>query len=319
MISIRKYYKSIVLLILLIILFVSGSSKWQGLYYFPSGKLIKNLDKNQTLEKRIENVRYIGIRGNLIDDAIYETGAWEPQVLAFLRDALQRTNKNQGIFLDIGANTGEYSLYMAQYAKTVYAIEPYPPVLKRFNEMISLNGFENIKIYPVGFSNREGSFPYYAPFDNNLGGGGFDPTFTKGSVKLIELPLVIGDNYLESHGVNQIDIIKIDIEGYERYALLGLNNTLKKYRPIVAMELNATEGGFKTKAQLNETFPQDYNFFYMDRRGTGLYEHINLGTYLYSWGPGFEYQLEKFDFSFDKQANLAAIPNEKLALIMADQ
>jgi len=318
MISIGKHYKSIVLLILLIILFVLALSNWQKLYNFPSGKLIKNSDKNQTFEKRIENIRYIGIRGNLIDDVIYAIGAWEPQVLAFLRDSLQRTNKDQGIFLDIGANTGEYSLYMTQYAKTVYAIEPYPPVLKRFNEMISLNIFENIKIYPVGFSNREGSLPYYTPPDNNLGGGGFDPIFTKGyGRKSIELPLVIGDNYLDSHGVNQIDIIKIDIEGYERYALLGLNNTLKKNRPIVAMELNATEGGFKTKAQLFDTFPQNYSFYIIN----GESWVINLGPYQYIWGSGFEYHLMKFDFSFDKQVsvNLAAIPNEKLALIMADQ
>jgi FkbM family methyltransferase len=286
--------------------------------------LTKNLIKNQTFEKRIENVRYIGMSGNLIDDVIYEIGAWEPSILFFLRDTLQRTNKDQGIFLDIGANTGQHSLYMAQYAKTVYAIEPYPPVLKRFNEMISLNGFENIKVYPVGFSNREDSLPYYKPSDDNLGHGGFDPTFTKGAGKSIELPLVIGDNYLESHGINQIDLIKIDIEGYERYALLGLNNTLKKNRPIVVMELNATEGGFKTKAQLIGTFPENYNFFYiegnyMNENKNESYWFINIGPYRYSWGPGFKYQLEPFDFSFNKQANLAAIPNEKLELIMAEE
>ena len=52
---------------------------------------------------------------------------------------------------------------------------------------------------------------------------------------------MLGDNYLESHGINQIDLIKIDIEGYERYALLGLNNTLKKNRPVVAMVLAPIE------------------------------------------------------------------------------
>jgi len=318
MISIRKHCKPIALLSILIILLLLALSNWQKLYYFPTGKLTKNLVKNQAFETRIENVRYMGISGNLIDDVIYEIGAWEPGVLFFLRDTLKKTNKDQGIFLDIGANTGQHSLYMAQYAKTVYSIEPYLPVLKRFNEMINLNGFENIKVYPIGFSNREGSLPYYVPPDNNLGGGGFDPTFTKGSGNLIELPLVVGDNYLESHGINQIDLIKIDIEGFERYALLGLNNTLKKNRPIVVMELNATEGGFKTKAQLFDTFPKNYGFFYIDEGGIENWT-INLGAYRYSWGPGFKYHLIKFDFSFAKQINLAAIPNEKLALIMAEQ
>lgn len=300
---------------MLIILFVLGASNWEKLYYFPSGNLSKKIDKSATFEKNIENIRYIGKADSLIDYAIYEVGAWEPEILSFMRDSLKMTTKDHGVFLDIGAHTGQHSLYMAQYAKTVHAIEPYPLVLKRFHEMVSLNGFKNIKIYPVGFSNKDGSFTYYAPPDDSLGAGSFDQKFYNRNIKSMELPLVIGDNYLGSRGVNQIDLIKIDIEGYERFALLGLNNMLKKNRPIIVMELNASEGGFKSKPQLLETFPQDYSFFYLRKH----HWEINLGTYKYIWGPIFKYDLQKYDYSFRKQANLAAIPNEKLALIMADK
>ena len=91
-----------------------------------------------------------------MDIFIYEMGAWEPEILSFMRDSLRIINKNNGVFLDIVANTGQHSLYMAQYANTVHAIEPYPVALDRMREAINSNNFKNANSYNKCNTSEEG-------------------------------------------------------------------------------------------------------------------------------------------------------------------
>ena len=314
----KKLIEIFLLILSLILLGYLVDHNQQHLYYFFKGKLVKKLNPQTPYEIQIEKIKYNGIFGtSLHDDIIYQTGNWEPEVLGFLRDASQKSTKNQSIFLDIGANTGWHSLYMAQYAKTVFAVEPYPPVIDRLNNNIRINKISNIQVHAVGFSNQVGTFPFYTRDAAVLASGSFDSHFfNHHNTPPMILPLVVGDEYLKARGIEQIDLIKLDIEGYERYALLGLKQILKTNRPVVAMELNATEGGFSTKEQLIDTLPGNYQFFRI--KSPPDIRTRNLGTHFYVYGPRIltlnEYYLENFDFDFNKQDNIAAIPFEKLPL-----
>lgn len=274
-----------------------------------TGKLIHLTEGSRPFEADIEGVRYLGETGSVVDDLIFHFGAYEADVLHFLRDSLAETSGSDGVFLDIGANTGQHSLYMARFARQVHAVEPYPPVLERFRAMIELNGFENITIHPVGYSNAAGNFPFFAPPDHNIGLGTFAEELSGENHKIGDLPLVVGDDHLAEAGVGRIDMIKIDIEGYERYALLGLAETLARDRPIVVLELNASEGGFRSKEQLLETFSVDYEFWAFRAAHFGA----RFGSWRYVFGPGVHgrYTLNPFEFDFSEQINMAAIPVEK--------
>lgn len=222
--------------------------------YLAYGKFSKLADDGFEYTTSLEGVQLIGKTGNYIDNYIYHTGAWELFELHALRDFIQIKADSKGIFLDIGANIGVHSLYMAQYSSKVISIEPYPPVLDRFRKSVKLNGIDNILICPVGFSNEEGYLPFYAPPEENTGLGSFDPDISTRTNFSGYLPLVIGDRYLADQGINHIDLIKVDIEGYERFALLGLSNTLHSNRPIVVFELNPTDGGFQKKTKYWKPF-----------------------------------------------------------------
>lgn len=273
------------------------------------GKLIRLTEGAHQFEADIEGVRYIGETGSDIDNMIYHFGAFEPDVLHFLRDSLLEIFGDDGVFLDIGANTGQHSLYMSRFAGEVHAVEPYPPVLKRFHEMIVLNRFENIRVHPVGFSDVAGSFPFFAPPDNNLGLGTFSEEMSVQNHKAGDLPLVVGDVYLAEAGIERIDLIKLDIEGFERHALIGLENTLARDRPIVVLELNSSEGAFQSREQLLSVFPPGYEFW----KFRPAYYGISLGNWRYVFGPGVHgrYGLNRFDFDFNEQINMAATPVEK--------
>ena len=50
--------------------------------------------------------------------------------------------------------------------------------------------------------------------------------------------MVTIDDTVESLGLDRVDVIKIDIEGYEEHAVLGAARTLERDRPTVFIELN---------------------------------------------------------------------------------
>lgn len=89
------------------------------------------------------------------------------------------------------------------------------------------------------------------------------------------MPLVIGDEWVREKKIPKVDIIKCDIEGYEKTALLGLKHTLEINRPIVVMELNlGLEDSYQSIDDFYATFPSDYEFllFCVNDPYTGHYE-----------------------------------------------
>ena len=73
-------------------------------------------------------MKYQGNSENVIDSHILHFGAYEKDILYFMRDAMLITGRTDSIFVDIGANTGQHSLFMSNYADVVHAFEPYQPV-----------------------------------------------------------------------------------------------------------------------------------------------------------------------------------------------
>jgi len=107
------------------------------------------LDKPISFLVDFYGYQYRGRSDNYIDAHILYCGAFEKPQLYFMRDVMQKKGAG-GIFVDVGANTGQHSLFMSQYSKEVHAFEPYPPVLARFRDMVSLNRIQNIHVHPVG-------------------------------------------------------------------------------------------------------------------------------------------------------------------------
>jgi FkbM family methyltransferase len=284
-----------------------------GATYLLDGRLMPLIGDNEDFEIEANGFWYGGSIKNVVDRHVYYYGMWEGQVLHFLRDISMA--KADSVFLDIGANTGQHSVFMAKYAKTVHAIEPYPPVLNTLNTLVTRNNADNVIVHAVGYSNEEGTLPFFAPPDENLGTGSFDPNFSSYNRKIGDLPLVIGDEHLASIGAKRIDLIKVDIEGYERYALQGLRETLVANRPVVVMEINPTDGGFNSSAQLDTTFPSDYEYYYL-RQGVCPINSMSFDYfgYRYTYGPIVrgDYRLEPFDFVFGRQSNVVAIPLDKV-------
>jgi FkbM family methyltransferase len=209
--------------------------------------------------------RYEGNVDNLIDIQIRLYGAYERPVLFAMRDVLaERRPDGDGVAVDVGANVGTHTLFLANHAETVHAFEPWPTVLKRLVATIEGNELKNVVVHPVGLAAEQGSLPFHVPPGFNLGWGSFSDTYAGQNYEsdVIQLPLVRGDDYLIDKQVERIDVVKIDIEGYERPALEGMSKVLERDRPAVFFELNVlNDEGFHDEAQMRATFPEGYVFF----------------------------------------------------------
>jgi FkbM family methyltransferase len=225
----------------------------------------------------IDGFRYEGRLDNAIDNDIFYYGAYEKPILYLLRDVMSSLYSNQGTFVDIGANTGQHSLFMSRYAKAVHSFEPWEPVLKRFRRMVENNGIHNITIHPFGLGDRNLKKPFYRPSPKNLGTGSFIEEFNADNSFEGDLEIRIGDDAMATARIDAVAVIKMDIEGYEKPALKGLQRTLKKNRPVVVFELSTNPRNpvrVKNQEELIALFPENYDFLVIDERSdryTGTY------------------------------------------------
>jgi len=251
----------------------------------------------------LDGARYEGNTGNFVDSHIFFYGAFEKPILFFLRDTMKSAYSNQGIFMDVGANTGQHSLFMSKHAKEIHAFEPWEPVIRRFQRMVEFNHFRNIIIHPFGLGDENSKKPFYRPPDENLGTGSFVDGFKKNNSLQGELEIQIGDDALEKAGVTSVALIKMDIEGYEKPALKGLRRTLLRDRPVVEFELSVdprSPVSIKSSAELMELFPEKYEFLVFSEKN-------NPATGAYFLEPTTE--LVRFDKT--QQYDMVAYPIEK--------
>jgi len=116
------------------------------------------------------------------------------------------------VFIDIGANSGFYSLIASKIIDNrgkILAFEPNPVMIERLRMNISINGKDDIiEVMPFGLADRETEFEL-ALEPRNLGGSTITATNREHKVKIKCVPLfdAIKDK------VSRIDFLKIDIEG----------------------------------------------------------------------------------------------------------
>lgn len=143
--------------------------------------------------------------------------------------------------IDIGANIGITGVLLAQLAPEgrVAAIEPVPTTYRLLETNVADSGHKNIQTHNFALGKDDGEIVMQGNPDNLS--GAFvsdihsidDHHHFKEVVKLHALDSVFG-----TLGLDRLDLIKIDVEGYELDVLEGGASVLAKYRPIVTLEMN---------------------------------------------------------------------------------
>lgn len=171
-----------------------------------------------------------------IDHAIALEGIWEgPQLDHLARvSRLRRTD----YFLDIGANSGFYSIMFAtkNLADTIIAFEPDPGNFGHLAANLFLNGLSNrIKALPVALGDREGDVLLYEGAKWNRG----ESTIAEPDQTPKEITHVVRQTRFDQEFdlKGKAIVLKIDVEGYEFHTLSGLEQTLRNNLCYAQVEL----------------------------------------------------------------------------------
>jgi FkbM family methyltransferase len=137
-----------------------------------------------------------------------------------------------GLFLDIGANAGYFSLFAAKLPGVqVLAFEPSPRELQKLYRNISLNRFNNITVYPYGLADGEATIPLKLSSDSiPVMNSVLDITPSSESVPCCFYAL---DQLVPAHLLSQVKFCKIDVEGFEISVLRGMAGSMSLLRDCV--------------------------------------------------------------------------------------
>lgn len=167
------------------------------------------------------NVRFRPNGNTAEKRALLNPSRFDQTELAFIESRLPLG----GVFLDIGANVGLYSLVAAKTAGLtgrILAFEANPPVMERLAFNIASNPPDETGLAPVELIGKaltgENGPVTFAPPAGNLGEGRVlnDGEQQEGSFTVEGIRL---EDCLMEYGVEQTDMMKIDIEGHELHAL----------------------------------------------------------------------------------------------------
>lgn len=152
-------------------------------------------------------------------------------------DKLFSLCKEDFCVLDIGTNIGWTALNFARIAKDgrVMGFEPDPYNFDRCASNIALNNFKNIIVFPIGLGNENRQMEMEIRTPTNRGGNRIYRN-SRNESRMVEVERL--DDFAPLKECERIDLIKIDVEGYELNVLRGAIHTLKKYKPVLFIELD---------------------------------------------------------------------------------
>ena len=147
---------------------------------------------------------------------------------------LENVLKEGDTFIDIGANIGTLSLKASTLVGEgkVYSFEPHPNTFKYLEGNIALNSFSNISAFNVGLGEKQGVLRFT---DNRS-----DDQNSVSEDGDIEVTI----NTLDQYEISDISLLKLDVEGFEKFVLEGAKSTLAK-----------------TKVLYNESWESHFNKF----------------------------------------------------------
>lgn len=172
-------------------------------------------------------------------------------------------SKKSDFIIDIGANTGIYSLVSKSVNPNshVFAFEPVKRVFEKLLFNNDLNNY-NIHCYELAISNYDGeAIIYDAPTPHiysvavNKNISGLSNTIQT-KIKTQKL-----SSFIEREKIKKIDLIKIDVETHEPEVLEGMEEYLKLFKPTILIEVLNDEVGSKIQEIVKNI---DYVYFNID-------------------------------------------------------
>jgi FkbM family methyltransferase len=179
------------------------------------------------------------------------------------------------VFIDGGANVGEQSIIAAASvgrSGRVHSFEPDPEAFEQLERTVRCGRFSNITANHclLGEQSRKMSFYLHPQSQQSSVSPRFDPSSQHREVQQDAVSL---DDYWSAMGAGNVDMIKLDLEGYELPVLRGGRSLLEQELPLLVLEVARPEDraaafGYGVADVLRHLTPLGYTFYVL--RGARL-------------------------------------------------
>lgn len=191
---------------------VLGGVKFRG-----KGTLLSMLcPRDREIEIEVAGYRF---RCNLAEHIQRTIFLWghDQDAFAFIRSRI----RPGATFVDVGANVGIFSLMASQIVGPtgrVISVEPNPATFARLSRTVAENSISNITLCNVGLADISSKLELFTGTSEGNDTASMLPGVSTISVTVDVLPL---DRLVEQLGVERIDYMKIDVDGFEHKVLSG--------------------------------------------------------------------------------------------------
>jgi FkbM family methyltransferase len=197
-----------------------------------------------------------------IERKLYFTGSYEKGLL----NVLDILVKPGDVIVDAGANIGLISIFCAYKVGEkglVLSFEPHPETFPILEKNVALNHLSNIKAINKALGSENGNAKIYSNLQVNRGAASL-VEFLEDS-PAFDIKVETLDGVVMQNSIKKINLLKIDVEGFEMEVLKGARGILEKEDgPILVVECSNTRNNFNYSMEdlfLFLTHKYGYNIF----------------------------------------------------------
>jgi len=181
--------------------------------------------------------------------------------------------RESSVILDIGANTGIYSIVAATIKpqSKIFSFEPSKKTFEDLRANIRLNHFSNVYALNYAISNHSGEAVFYDFDAEHQYSASLNKDMFGAEVRRKELTVQIKslDDFIEENSLTKIDLIKLDVEMHEPEVLEGFRKYLSHFRPTILIEVLNDDMAKRLSILLD-----GLNYFYFDISEESVPEQI---------------------------------------------
>ncbi len=194
----------------------------------------------------------------------YQKGAFE----VVSREIWIKLSREAKTIFDIGANTGLYSLFAALVSASsdIHAFEPIKRNIEKLKYNLKINEMQNVRIIDAAISSTDGFMTIYQPSTDVSTTSTLDAETAKLrnlNVNPEEIKTVRLDTYIDEHNIENVDLIKIDVEGFEVPVFESMGKYLKTMQPTILAEIRVEDNGHQIMELLKDC---EYLYFDIDEK-----------------------------------------------------
>ena len=172
---------------------------------------------------------------------LYMMGQIEPVTSYFLRHLM----RSRQVLLDIGANVGYYTVLAAKSNPgcQIWSFEPAPSNFSLLRENTEANRLSTVSLHQLALGEQKTTLKLNIYQDQALNAINTDtqnphPFFPDGPSEVVQVPCTTVDSFMAESGLRKVDVMKLDVEGYEYFVLKGATNLLADAdAPILLCEI----------------------------------------------------------------------------------